>query len=95
MKLIMSVFFLVLLLIPSFPAVLPAQSTEPKETPWERFSLSLGGFVTTLDSTVVLGVQDRGQILPGGESDLDAHGSPDRFRASVSQIKFVADGATR
>lgn len=56
MRLIIGVFFLAILLITSFPAVLPAETTDSNEKPWERFSLSLGGFVATLESTVVLGV---------------------------------------
>jgi hypothetical protein len=55
MKPILDLLFLAILLITSVPVVLAAESTDSKESPWERFSLSLGGFITTLDSTVVLG----------------------------------------
>jgi hypothetical protein len=63
MKLIKNVFSLAILLIASFPAALAAQSADPKENPWERFSLSLGGFITTLDSTVTLGAKEMGTGL--------------------------------
>ncbi len=60
MKLIMGVFLGAILVITSFPAPLAAQSTDSKDKPWERFSLSLGGFITTLDSTIVLGTKETG-----------------------------------
>jgi hypothetical protein len=40
-KPITGVFFAAVLLIASFPAVVPAESTESKETPWERFHFEL------------------------------------------------------
>ena len=84
MKLIKGVFFLAILLIASFPAVLAAQSTEPKENPWERFSLSLGGFITTLDSTVVLGAKELGTgIVVDVEDALNLDSSLTVFRGDA------------
>ena len=90
MKQIIGVFFLVILLIASFPAVLPAETTDSKDNPWERFSLSLGGFITTLDSTVSLGVENVGLEISsedalGLDSDLSV------FRGDA----FVRLGSSR
>ena len=34
-----------------------AQSDQAQEKPWERFSLNLGGFVTSLNTDVSIGVR--------------------------------------
>jgi hypothetical protein len=63
MKRIKGIFSLTILLITFFPAALAAQSADSKENPWERFSLSLGGFAATMNSSVVLGAKELGTGL--------------------------------
>jgi hypothetical protein len=92
MKPIMGVFLLAILLITSFPAVLPAESTDSKDNPWERFSLSLGGFITTLDSTVVLGAKELGIGLEiNAEDALNLDSSLTVFRGDA----FVRLGSSQ
>ena len=37
-----------------------AQSDKAQEKPWERFSLNLGGFVTSFNTDVTIGVRNAG-----------------------------------
>ncbi len=92
MKPVLDLLFLAILLITSVPVVLAAESTESKETPWERFSLSLGGFITTLDSTVVLGAKELGTGLEINVEDaLNLDSSLTVFRGDA----FVRLGSSK
>ncbi len=92
LKLLAGEFIPVILSIIFWPAVLLAQGTDSQDNPWERFSLSLGGFITTLDSTVVLGAQELGTgIVVNVEDALNLDSDLTVFRGDA----FVRLGSSQ
>jgi hypothetical protein len=92
MKPVLDLLFLAILLITSVPVVFAAESTDSKDNPWERFSLSLGGFITTLDSTVVLGAKELGTgVVINVEDALNLDSSLTVFRGDA----FVRLGSSQ
>jgi hypothetical protein len=92
MKPVLGLLFLAILLITSAPSVLAAENTDSKDNPWERFSLSLGAFITTLDSTVVLGAKELGTgLVVNVEDALNLDSSLTVFRGDA----FVRLGSSQ